>query len=173
MFLVIFPRSGTHLMLHIFRQQFDYVLPSFHHIKEAKQLDGKIISVVRDPYEAIHSACAMRAYYGQEEAQDDLIRYYVELHDYLYNRADIVIDYNTLVNSQDETRDYLQQALKLKYNGNTYMDVAKDKPDKKYLVTTVGTEFYDVDFLKGYDLSRAYESYNRLISRKDVYPASK
>lgn len=168
MFMVIFPRSGTHLMLHIFKQQFNYELPSLHHIKEAKEITGKIITVIRDPYEAIHSCLVMRAHYGLEENQKDLIQYYIDLYSYLYNRADVIIDYNTLANNQDLIRDYIYKELHLEYNGMDYKNTMKDKPDKKHLVTAQSSHFYNVDFLKGYDLTRAYQVYNRLISIKSI-----
>jgi hypothetical protein len=165
MMSVIFPRSGTHLLLHIFKQQLDHELHTAHHQREA---DCKVINVVRDPHEAIHSAAVMRVHYGLEPTQDDLIRYYTDLHDYMFSRADYVIDYNTLANSPDTVRDYLAEELGLSYNGKPYVDVTKDKPEVKYLVSSKTSQFYSTDFLDGYDLTKAYESYNKLLSRKNM-----
>lgn len=165
MMLVIFPRSGTHLMLHMFKQQLDHELHTTHHHRES---DGTVMTVVRDPREAIHSAIVMRVHYGIEANQEDLIRYYTDFHDYMYERADIVIDYKTLVENPDAVRKYLSDKLDMPDNGKAYVDVTRDKPEVKYLVSSKVSEFYDTDFLDGYDLTNAYESYNRILSRKDM-----
>lgn len=165
MMLVIFPRSGTHLMLHMFKQQLDHELHTTHHHRES---EGVVMNVVRDPREAIHSALVMRVHYGIEANQEDLIRYYTDFHNYMYERADFVIDYTTLVNNPDSVRAFLAEKLDMKDNGKAYVDVTRDKPEVKYLVSSKVSEFYNTDFLDGYDLTKAYESYNSLLSRKDM-----
>ena len=165
MLLVNFPRAGTHLIRHIFMQQLDFDLPVTHSHEEAR---GKVITVARDPHDAIQSALVMAIHYDEPADVAQLIRYYEDFHSYMSTRADIVVDYNTLLNSPDVVRDHLAQLLGLEYNGKEYQDVTKDKPNEKYLVSSKVSEFYANDYLTGHDLSKAYELYNAMLSRKDI-----
>jgi len=165
MLLVNFPRAGTHLIRHIFMQQLDYDLPITHLHQEAK---GKVLTVARNPHDAIQSVVVMKVHYGLEPDVEESIRYYEDFHSYMSTRADIVIDYDTLLNSPDLVRDHLADLLGLKYNGKPYQDVTKDKPAVKYLVSSKTSEFYKNDYLVGHDLTKANEIYNSMLSRKVI-----
>jgi hypothetical protein len=165
MILVNYPRSGTHLLRLLVAQKLDYDLDVTHRYQEAK---GKIITVIRDPKDAIHSFLVMKAHFNEEVNLDTVIGNYVELYENMHTNADVVIDYNTLVNDPDLVVKTLAKFAGLTNNGNEYKDILVDKPDMGYLVSSTTSNLYSEDLLRGCKLINPYDIYNKMIARKTV-----
>lgn len=163
--LLTYPRSGSHYLRDLVKQKLDTELEASHNWDEAT---GVVITIARDPYDSIHSAITMTRHYDQPLDIKRMVNSYAYQHGFLYNRANVVIDYNTLVKNTDLVVKTLSDILDKPINEHIYHNEMTDHPEENYLVSSLTSPLYKEDYLKGYDLTEAYRVYNLLLSRKSV-----
>jgi len=165
MMILTFPNSGGKLLKDMLLQQLDYDA-KLSYMQE--QSEDKILTIARDPKEAIHSYMAMKEESGIELSVQDVIDYYVSLYAYLYTSAELVLSYDTVLNSPELALKRISTKFDLKHNGKAYVDNSSGDADTKYLPSSNTSELSNKDYLDGYDLTDAYKSYNTMLTRADL-----
>lgn len=165
MIILTFPRSGSHYLRALMSQKLTIKAEYSHEAKDAK---GIVITIARDPRDSLQSSIAMMKEFNREEKVPDGIHYYTDLYRFLYNRANIVIDYNTLITDPDKVINCLSDVLTKPIIETTYVDNIKDDLPGNYLVTSTTSNHYKKDHLRTFNLNSAYSAYNLLLSRKIV-----
>jgi hypothetical protein len=131
-----------------------------------------IVTLTRDPKDALLSMIAMSAHEGQEG--EVLLQFYID--DYislgleLYEKAKYVFDYNDLIKYPHKIAAFLSEVRGLKYIEEPYEQVLEDRPEVGYLVSSKTSPHYErlrpiVDNL---DLSECYRVHELLLSRKVI-----
>lgn len=124
-----------------------------------------IITIARDPFDSIQSHIAMNRHYNPETyTENDYIEYYVGLYKYLYNNANLVIDYNDLINSPKETIKMICNFLGFEKNTSDY-SMLEDNKNIQYLVSSKTVKEYNEKYFKIEDLANCYDEYYKLLSK--------
>jgi hypothetical protein len=158
-----YPRSGSHYLRDLVKQKLDTDLNDSHNWDDAK---GFVITIARNPYDSIQSVITMTMHYEQPVEIDKMIRAYNHSYGFLYTRANVVIDYNTLTNNPNKVISYLSDILEKPINPDEYRNEMTDHPDKKYLVSSTTSELYKENYLSGFELKDSFRAYHLLLSRK-------
>lgn len=163
------PRSGSNLLENTLEAMSLIRLPKTHGCWDTKGYG--IITIARDPLDTITSWAAMRMHYRDGEIRKDLVRQYCSTYQFLIDNADIILDYNELVEDPYKITNGLIKSLGMK----AFFDTPKiarnpDVPSRRYLVTSTTSEYYDQarEYASKQDLSYCYELYNKLLSLKTV-----
>jgi hypothetical protein len=160
--IVTYPRSGanylSNLLLNNCRQEINYF-----HIPENS--DRFIISIARDPFESIHSHVAMRKHYHPSE--DYSKRYnneYIDMYNFLYENANIVIKYADLIEFPEKVLLKISDDLKFEINPlDIPVPVTVDNRENTYLRSSKTSPEYKKEHFKREDILDCYESYNKLL----------
>jgi hypothetical protein len=165
MIIITYPRSGSHYLRALIVQKLDTRIDGSHLIDDA---DGFVFTIARNPKDTLQSFITMSSHYHQDIGIQAEIDKYTALYGLLYTRANAVIDYDTLIKNPDAVIDSISYILNKPVIDHTYEDSMIDRPDEVYLVSSTTSELYGQNHLDGYDLSKAYEAYNLLLSRRLV-----
>lgn len=161
--LITYPRTGSHYFRDLILQKLDIKM-SASHLKD--DANGLVITIARDPYDTLQSFLTMSAHYDQEVGTKAEIDKYSNLSRFLHSRANIVIDYNTLVKNPSLVVKAMSDVLDKTISENSYKNTIIDKPEKGHLVSSISSALYNNNYLDKQDLSDAYNAYQLLLSRK-------
>ena len=168
--LVTYPRSGSHFLRDMLLQKTGFDLRGTHRKNDTSDF---IITIVRNPLDCFISLIKMDEYYGGKQGDGNsrkngrfLIKNYVEFHDEMYKRANMVIDYNDLVNKPLETVTAVAEALGLQVNDKEYVSTLKDRGAIRYLVSSAKVPMDPDDYVYSYDLTKPLESYEKVLEKK-------
>ena len=160
-----YPRTGSHYLRQLLIQKLNTRVKSSH---EAIHAEGFVFTIARNPKDTLQSFITMSAHYDQEIGIQAEIDKYTALYGLLYNRANVVIDYDTLVKNPDKVVEALSNILLKPISKHEFEQSMVDRPEEGYLVSSTTSELYGQNHLDGYDLSKAYDAYNLLLSRRLV-----
>lgn len=162
--IITYPRSGTHYLQNLILTYSSQEI-TFSHYQVNK--DSFIITIARDPFDSIQSLVAMRKYYNPETyTQADYLDYYVDLYKYLDQNANLVIDYNDLINFPEETTKMICDLLGFEKNPSNYK-MHGDKKEIEYLLSSKTVKEYDEEYFQIEDMSNCYYEYHKLLSKAD------
>ena len=168
--LLTFPRSGSHFLRDMLLQKTGFDLRGTH--KKNDKADF-IITIVRNPLDAFISTIKMDEHYrgtkdGPVRRKDGMLimKEYVEFHEEMYQRANLVIDYNDLINKPLETVAGVAAALGLEVNDKEYVSTLKDRPEIRYLVSSTKVHIEPDHCVYTYDLTKPLEAYNKVLQKK-------
>jgi len=162
--IVTYPRSGanylSNLLLNNFRQEINYF-----HIPENP--DRFIITVVRDPFESIHSHVTMRRHYHpNEEYSKRYNNEYKDMYNFLYENASIIIKYEDLIAFPEKVLLKISNDLQFQVNPlDIYVPVTADNRENTYLRSSKTSSEYKKEHFKMEDILDCYESYKKLLSK--------
>lgn len=165
MSLITYPRTGSHYLRELLLQKLDISM-SVSHLKD--EALGFVFTIARDPYETLQSFLTMCAHYNQGNRAMAEIENCSNLYRYLHTRANVVIDYDTLVKNPDKVVQAISDVVGKPVIDHPYKDTIVDKPDKRHLVSSLTSELYNTKHLDGCDLSDVYSAYHLLLSRRLV-----
>ncbi len=165
MMTLTYPRTGSHYIRQLLVQKLGTRVAASHNWDDAK---GLVITIARDPYDSLQSYITMSSHYDQPIGIKTQINSYAFLYRFLYNRANVVVDYNTLVKNPDKVVDALSDILDKPVSDHPYEQNMVDKPEENYLVSSTTSELYKQNYLEDFDLSDAYKAYHLLLSRKTI-----
>jgi hypothetical protein len=160
--IITYPRSGTHYLQNlILTYSSQEIIFSHYQVNE----DSFIITIARDPFDSIQSLVAMRKYYNPDTyTQADYLDYYVDLYKYLDQNANLVIDYNDLVNFPEETAKMVCNLIGFEKTPSKYkMD--GDNKEIGYLVSSKTVKEYNEEYFKIEDMTKCYNEYHKLLSK--------
>ncbi len=167
--ILTFARCGSNYLQQLIKQKLydpndpetEILIPKTHFISEVG--DKKVISIVRCPYETMHSLVALVLTFPEiypvdqkndgskdEDGQilingewvsgneDGIYRFpaqeYIDLYQYVIDKADILIDYRDLVSRPDEVLAYIAKELNLEVRDVEYVNELVDT--KNHLVSS-------------------------------------
>jgi hypothetical protein len=162
--IVTYPRSGanylSNLLLNNCRKDINY----FHVIEKPNRF---IITVVRDPFEAIHSHVTMRKHYhSNEEYSKTYNREYRDMYNFLYENANIIIKYQDLIKFPEKVLSKICSDLNFDINPlDNPVPIAVDNKESTYLRSSKTSPEYNKEHFKIEDISDCYESYISLLSK--------
>jgi len=165
--IITYPRSGanylSNLLLNNCRQDIKYF-----HIPENP--DRFIITVVRDPFQSIHSHVTMRKHYHPDEGYSK--RYneeYKDMCNFLYENADIVIGYEDLIEFPEKVLSKICTDLKFEINPlEIYVPIAEDNKENTYLRSSKTSHKYKEKHFAVEDIEDCYDPYRKLLLKKII-----
>lgn len=163
--LINHQRSGTHYLQDLLKQKTGYWLRSSH---DTEFEGDKVITIVRDPYDALHSEAVQLSHYDMFKNSHFSVDKYVDFYKALMPRLDVIIDYNTLINNPDLVVNTLANIFDFTVNDVSYISTLRDEVEGKHIVTSKSSDMYNKIFFDKTELNECYEIYNYLISKKTV-----
>jgi hypothetical protein len=169
-YIVTFPRTGSFFLKHLIENNLEHKVEKTHD-PIPRSSENRIISVVRNPYDAIASYLAMLCHYREgfsmQESIDFLIFSYSEYCRYFISDANVIIDYESLIKNPEETMHRLCGALAIGIPEK--IDARFDQEDmvaKEHLSSSKKSEWYKAatDYLNTVDLSNAIIYYNLVLN---------
>jgi hypothetical protein len=164
------PRSGSNLLENTLEAMSLIRIRKTHKCWEVK--DNFIITIVRDPLETLISWAAMRMHYRDGDVKKDIVTLYCSTYRYLIKNADVIIDYNELVDNPHTVTKNIIDYMGLKTFFNTpRIERNQDDPNRRYLVSSTSSGYYEVakKMLKDRDLSECYRLYEEALSLKTKF----
>jgi hypothetical protein len=147
--IVTFPRCGSHYLQDLFHQKTGFEMSRDHKSFNKEYLtfdstDQFIVSIIRNPRETFRSMYAMDLHYGIDANVDHgLPNDYCNFYGWIIENADVLIDYNDLINKPDKVVKALADILKLNVNGKEYISRVIDKPEMNHLVSSKTSKEYE------------------------------
>lgn len=159
--VVTYPRSGLNLLRILLGQQ-GYAISSSH-LFEGIDKDTSILTIVRNPIDSISSYFGMVRTHKEDleyPGIDKMLQTYIETYTWLIENYNYAIDYEDLVSNPDSTIEKLLAYFDMPHKDMEYkLDLLKDDPAEKYLVSSKNTEWYQA--------SRDYIMSAKLIDEAD------
>jgi hypothetical protein len=129
---------------------------------------------VRDPIDSITSYRANElkdfspSLENQKVRTHQVISEYILLHNFLYEHADYIIDFNDLVLHPEAVTKKIISMLEI--SEEDYKNFNRDYYPyaKEYVPTSKTLSSYNQNFLDGYDMGLSYFHYNRILEKKIV-----
>lgn len=160
--IVTYPRSGANYLHNLI---FNYSSISIGYVHKTDNLNGKIITIARDPFESIHSDVTMRKHYHPEECYNKKYNErYIDMYNFLYDNADIVINYKNLIESPNKVIEKTCDML-------GFEKLLNDRPQKgddeyqSYLVSSKTSPKYKEKHFDLEDIKDCYGPYMKLLSK--------
>jgi hypothetical protein len=161
--VVTVQRTGSHYLVELIFQYTGIQIKKYH-----EPQDGKMITIVRDPRDTVCSQLTMELLHKDKIETIDYINHLVEYNACLYESlldADIIIDYNDLINYPYETTKAMLDIMELKMNDAVYLNRLIDREQDNYWVSSkVSKDYKQVqDIVDTVDLSRMIEVCNKML----------
>lgn len=161
--ILTYPRSGAnYLKFLLFNYSAQYI-KVFHN---EKNLNGKIITIARNPFDSIHSSITMAKHYDLKESFSNIyVDEYINIYKFLYKNADVVINYEDLVKFPEKVAKKVCNILKFSKLSPLYPITLKDNKDYYYLVSSKTSARYTEKNFNIEDISDCYNPYKKLLSK--------
>jgi hypothetical protein len=163
--IITYPRSGANYLSSLIFAQTGQKIDFLHTTDKTNET---IITIARDPFESIHSHVVMKKHYGISDGYNKLDNLqYMSTYKFLYNNANIVIDYKDLIASPDYVTEKVLNIIEFKKN-LTNPFVLSDNPKTSYLVSSKSSKEYNNKHFDLSDIYDCYPLYNSLLSKKNI-----
>ena len=160
--IITYPRSGAHYLQRLMFSATGKLI-EFSHTKDIS--GSTVITIARDPFESIHSHVVMKKHYDMNDGYTKLDNIqYISTYDFLYEDAQIVIDYKDLVESPEKTTEKVLSILGLKKSLVNPLTLNDDKGSSHLVSSKSSPEYKNKQFSLS-DIADCYEPYNRLLSK--------
>jgi len=166
--LVTVPRMGSHFFMDYMGQTTNINITSSHSVPSRMR---KYITIARDPKESFIASLALTKHYSPDVDLGDPINALVKqtnLYRHILETADMVIDYNDLINRTEDVKKYLVMRLKGKSNDKPYVSRLSDDASRRYLVSSKTSKYYP-DYAKiadTLDFSSFNAIHTKMLERK-------
>jgi hypothetical protein len=172
--LATYPRTGQHLLRDHISQKLNVELDHTHDCRINTY--DKMITIARDPKEAIASWMAMELHHEDIEPtrKPQPLEFYAKsasvehiiFHKYAIRSASEVFDYTLLNSHMDSIIDKISKKFNIEKTNAEYVNRISDTKGKKHIVSSQKTKHYEEikNFLNSYDLSENYKLYQELYS---------
>lgn len=165
--MITYPRSGANYLQNLLINKTGELVPYSHTIDLANIDNAVIISIARDPFDSIHSHVTMkRHYYPEQSFNKSYIDQYKEVYGFAYENAEIIINYNDLIQKPQEVLERVCSILGLVESlDNKKIQTLADNKKFDHLVSSKTSSLYDQKHFKIEDIEECYEPYKKLLSR--------
>lgn len=169
--IVTIPRSGSHYLQDRIEQHTGVYVKKSHELQ-----NNKMITIVRDPVDFLSSYVAMDALYYKQGSIDDFLSspqkycfsdWFTENDMDIVDSFDIIVKYESLINSPFETVKKIADKMSIEIIEHRYKSNVVNKPYRNHVVSSKDINQYDIirQVVKGQDLSRTYEIYNKFLAK--------
>lgn len=182
--LVTYPRTGSHFLHFYLKQLTGFSLKKTHFPRWSE--GKKVITIIRDPQETLKSGFAMHQHVALRKDKNWILQEnksaltsvsgYIDFFDYMIKNADVIIDYNTLINSPYSVCKFLAEYIGIEIKQEEeYVQVLKDDdpniwPNSGgfYLVSSKTSPQYNDTDISWIDFSEHYKKYYEALARKTI-----
>jgi hypothetical protein len=174
--LITFPRSGSHYFDELLYKQEKIHIQKSHSIDELFDANNKkkrkIITIVRDPIDSIISYRASElkdftpSFDNRNIRTHQVLSEYILLHNFLYEHADYIIDFNDLVLHPEAVINKILSMLEIVEEDYKNFDRSDYPYSKEYLPSSKKLSSYDKNLLDNFDMGLCYFYYNRILEKK-------
>jgi hypothetical protein len=177
-YLVTFPRSGSHYFDELIYKEKGIHIEKSHSIDSLFDKDNNkkrtIITIVRDPADSIIS------YRANEEIQNvsplswqntrihQIMSEYILIHNFLYEHADYIIDFNDLILHPKAVVTKIIELLEIPEEDYKNFDRSNYPYAKEYVPSSKSLPSYNKNILEDFDMSLCYFHYNKILERKII-----
>lgn len=177
-YLITFPRCGSHYFDEIIYKEKQIHIEKSHSVDELfdenNQKKRKIITIVRDPIDSIAS------YRANEESQllsplswsktriHQIMSEYILIHNFLYEHADYIIDFNDLILHPKAVVTKIIELLEIPEEDYKNFDRGNYPYAKEYVPSSKSLPSYNKNILDNFNMSLCYFHYNRILERKII-----
>jgi hypothetical protein len=170
--IVTIPRTGSHYLQERLLQHTGVLIHKYH-----KSQPTKIITIARDPKQTIASDLSMASFFRGKYSDEDVIATIEAVHElYKYvSQADIIIDYDDLINFPYETTKALADAIGATMKTDAYKTKILDDPKNGHVISSKTLSGYQkiLKLLDSYDISGLYDIYHKMVAKAiDIKPLS-
>jgi hypothetical protein len=172
--LITYPRSGSHFFDKLVYEKTKLHIPRSHNVNWMLDKNNKkikrIITIARDPRDSVHSLIALEMILlpFAVPLKDKMITEYILLYDFLYKKADYVIDFNDLVEYPDLVMKRLLGLLRIDKENSHIFNTNIDYDSKAYRKSSKKLVDYGTTDLDKLNIDSCYYYYNRLLEKKII-----
>jgi hypothetical protein len=170
--IVTIPRTGSHYLQERLLQHTGVLIHKYH-----EEQPTKIITIARDPKDTLASDLSMSSFFHgnyNDRTIHATIRTVYKLYKYI-SKADIIIDYDDLVNFPYETTKALADALGVDMKTDIYKTKILDDPKNGHMISSKNFgEYQDIRTrLDSYEIPGLYDIYHKMVEKAiDIKPPS-
>jgi hypothetical protein len=177
-YLVTFPRSGSHYFDELIYDKIGIHIEKSHAVNSLFDKNNNkkrtIITIVRNPKDSAIS------YIANQQSRSDLspdalktrinqiLTEYIIMHNFLYDYADYVIDFNDLVSNPDSVITKIIEVLKIDEEEYKFFDKNVHIYAKEYVPSSKTLSSYKKNILDGFDIDLCYFYYNKILDKKII-----
>ena len=178
-YLVTFPRSGSHYFDELIYKESGIHIEKSHTVNllfdKNNNKKRKLITIVRDPVESITSYSAYeqsnagpRPLLAMETRVNQLLTEYILIHNFLYDHADYVIDFNDLVSFPDAVTKKILSLLAISSEDYDFFATSPIEYSKDYLASSKILSNYDKTLLDKFNFDLCYFYYKKILEKKII-----
>ena len=178
-YLVTFPRSGSHYFDELIYKEAGIHIEKSHTLNllfdKNNNKQRKLVTIVRDPVESITSYSAYeqsnagpKPLFATETRVNQLLTEYILMHNFLYDHADYVIDFNDLVSNPEAVTKKILSLLAISSEDYDFFATSPMEYSKDYLASSKTLSNYDKNLLHRFNFDSCYFYYNRILEKKII-----
>jgi hypothetical protein len=178
-YLVTFPRSGSHYFDELIYKEAGIHIEKSHTLNllfdKNNNKQRKLITIVRDPVDSITSYSAYeqsnagpRPLFAIETRVNQLLTEYMLMHNFLYDHADYVIDFNDLVSNPDAVTKKILSLLEIGPEDYIFFATSPIEYSENYLASSKILSSYDKNLLDKFNFDSCYFYYNKILGKKII-----
>ncbi len=178
-YLVTFPRSGSHYFDELIYKEAGIHIEKSHTLNllfdKNNNKQRKLITIVRDPVKSITSYSAYeqsnagpKPLFATETRVNQLLTEYILMHNFLYDYADYVIDFNDLVSNPEAVTKKILSLLAISSEDYDFFATSPMEYSKDYLASSKTLSNYDKNLLDKFNFDSCYFYYNRILEKKII-----
>lgn len=161
--ILTFPRSGSHYLRELMSQKLGIETAKSHEVADSE--DRYTISIVRNPSDTLKSIITLYNHHSKITGVENMVNAYCDFYKFIINDADLVIDYNDLVDRTDLVIQKLSSVFNAEISPSLYTNKLFDIPELQHLVSSKISEEYEKVDMSKVDLSRANDYYRLALTR--------
>lgn len=169
--IVTIPRSGSHYLQNRLEQHTGVFVKKSHELQ-----NNKMITIVRDPIDFLSSYVAMDALYYKNGSIEHFLSspskycfsdWFTENDMDIVDNFDIIIRYESLINSPLETVKKIADKMSIEVIENRYKSTIVNQTYRNHVVSSKNIKDYNRirQVVEQQDLTRTYEIYNKFLSK--------
>jgi hypothetical protein len=178
-YLVTFPRSGSHYFDELIYKEAGIHIEKSHTLNSLFDKNNnkqrKLITIVRDPIDSITSYSAYeqshsgpRPLFATDTRVNQLLTEYILMHNFLYEHADYIIDFNDLVACPEAVTKKILSLLAIDSKDYVLFATYPMEYSENYLASSKTLSSYDENLLNMFDFDSCYFYYNRILEKKII-----
>jgi hypothetical protein len=183
--IATYPRSGKTYFTYCFNLNFLKEIPYTHlQTKNDLAIDlyDEVITIVRNPYDAISSFVAMEIHYFDSvknfyiDDRENFIKEYIlnrvneynAFHLKMMDKATIIISFEDLTSNTQDVINFIAKKLNIELKNNIVKDLVVNNEKLKFLKTSKNSEVYkDVaNIINSLNLDNSLDIYNNLLNKR-------
>jgi hypothetical protein len=178
-YLVTFPRSGSHYFDELIYKEVGIHIEKSHTLNllfdKNNNKKRKLITIVRDPVDSITSYSAYeqsnagpRPLFATDTRVNQLLTEYILMHNFLYEHADYIIDFNDLISNPEAVTKKILSLLAIDSEDYVLFATYPMRYSEYYLPSSKTLSSYDKNLLDKFNFDSCYFYYNRILEKKII-----